>query len=151
MKVVLLLILGLFATSCLSYKACSTKFDWKSDTIRTVVYRDTIIPVLIHGNDTVYRKAVITDTILVSSGNAHVRVFTIHDTTRVILWQTDSTVFVKLDSAIMEKTILNKQITTQKEEGQAVKFMAKLLGCLLIIAVIALIIVVIPRLIKRKG
>ena len=138
-------------TSCVTYKACSTKFNWQSDTVRTVVYRDTIIPVLIHGTDTVFASAFYRDTLYVRSGSAHAEVYVVHDTIHANVFSTDTLLLVKLDSAIRDNIILNKQITTQKEEGQGVKFMAKLLGCLLIIAIIALIIVVVPRLFKKKG
>ena len=151
MKVVLLLILGLFTTSCVTYKACSTKFNWQSDTIRTVVYRDTIIPVLIHGTDTIYAVASVHDTLIIHNGTAHSQIYVVHDTIRANVWSSDTIIRVRLDSALKVITVNNKQMAVRIEEGRGAIFLNKLFACLLIIAIIALIIVVVPRLFKKKG
>jgi hypothetical protein len=133
-----------------TYKACSEKFQWKSDTIKTVVYRDTIIPVLIKGTDTVFATATIRDTLYVHSGLSHAVSYVVHDTLKLNVWSSDTILKVRIDSALKVITVQNKQLVVKTEEGRGAKFLSKLFGCLLVIAIIALIIILIPRIFKKK-
>jgi hypothetical protein len=137
-------------SSCATYKRCSEKFQWKSDTIKTIVYRDTTISVLIHGTDTVFAQTYIQDTLYFSSGSAHAKVFVVHDTIRAFIVSTDTIVRVKLDSALKVITTQNKQVTTITEKARFSVIMNKVLTALSIILGIVLTIILVPRILKKK-
>jgi hypothetical protein len=141
-----ILVMFLTLSGCMTYKRAAEKFGWKSDTITKVVYRDTTIKVVIHGTDTVFATAYIQDTLYFQSGTAHSIVYVKHDTITQQLWSTDTTLIVKLDSVIKEKTILNKQVTTYKESAKIDKVLKWIFGCLAIV----FLIVAIPRFFKKK-
>jgi hypothetical protein len=145
-----LFIIGFLTTSCATYKRCSEKFQWKSDTVKTVIYRDTTIQVLIHGTDTVFATAYIQDTLYFQSGTAHSIVYVKHDTITQQLWSTDTIIKVQLDSALKVITIKDTQLVVKTEEGKGLKFMNKILWSLVAILGIVAIIVIIPRFFKKK-
>jgi hypothetical protein len=133
-------------SSCASYKRCSEKFNWKSDTIKTIFYRDTIIPVLIHGSDTVYAWSTIRDTLIVHSGSAHGESYVVHDTLKLNVWSSDTIIKVKLDSAIKVIETRNTQIVTIKEKAKFEKILWQIIAGLSIVFLIVLI----PRLLKKR-
>ena len=133
-------------SSCITYKRCSDKFNWKSDTIRTIVYRDTIIPFLVHGTDTVFAWSTIRDTLIVHSGSAHGESYVIHDTLKLNVWSSDTIIKVKLDSAIKVIGTRNTQIVTIKEKAKFEKILWQIIAGLSIVFLIVLI----PRLLKKR-
>jgi hypothetical protein len=145
-----ILYLPLFAllalSSCATYKRCSEKFNWKSDTIKTIVYRDTIIPVLVHGTDTVFAWSTIRDTLIVHSGSAHGKSYVIHDTLKLNVWSSDTIIKVKLDSAIKVIETRNTQIVTIKEKAKAEKILWQIIAGLGIV----LLIILVPRILKKR-
>ena len=140
----------LVATSCVTYKKCVEKFQIKSDTIRTIIYRDTIINVPVLGTDTLYAWALVHDTLVVNHGTAHAITYVVHDTLKTNLWVSDTTLKVKLDSAIRVVTILNKQVVTVTEKAKFTKVLNKFLWIGLIVLAIVLVLVLVPRLLKKK-
>ena len=136
----------LLLCSCATYKRCSAKFDWKSDTIKTVIYRDTIVPVLVHGTDTVFAWSTIRDTLIVHSGSAHGESYVIHDTLKLNVWSSDTIIKVKLDSAIKVIETRNTQIVTIKEKAKFEKILWQIIAGLSIVFFIVLI----PRLLKKR-
>ena len=135
----------LFLGSCASYKRCASKFDWKSDTIKTVVYRDTIIPVLIHGTDTVFATATIRDTLIVHSGSAHAISYVVHDSLRLNVFSSDTTLQVRIDSALKVITVRNTQIVTITKKAKFTVIMWQIIAGLGIVFLIILV----PRLFKK--
>jgi hypothetical protein len=133
-------------SSCATYKRCLEKFNWKSDTIRTIIYRDTIIPVLVHGTDTIYAWSTIRDTLIVHSGSAHGESFVIHDTLKLNVWSSDTIIKVKLDSAIKVIETRNTQIVTIKEKAKAEKILWQIIAGLGIV----LLIILVPRIFKKR-
>jgi hypothetical protein len=133
-------------TSCVTYNKCRDKFNWTSDTIRTVVYRDTIIPVLIKGTDTVFATATIRDTLYVHSGLAHAQSFVVHDTLKLNVWSSDTVLKVRIDSALKVITTQNKQVVTITEKAKLDKILKWIFGCLAVV----LLIVLVPRILKKK-
>jgi hypothetical protein len=142
----LIIFVQLAFSSCATYKRCSEKFNWKSDTIRTIIYRDTIIPVLVHGTDTVFAWSTIRDTLIVHSGSAHGESYIIHDTLKLNVWSSDTIIKVKLDSAIKVIETKNTQIVTIKEKAKFEKIMWQIIAGLSIVFLIILI----PRLLKKR-
>jgi succinate dehydrogenase/fumarate reductase cytochrome b subunit len=147
-KILLLALFSLFLlfSGCATYKRCVEKYKWKSDTIRTVIYRDTIIPILIHGTDTVYAWSTIRDTLIVHSGSAHAQSYIVHDTLRLNVWQSDTILKIRLDSAIKIIDTRNTQIVTIKEKARAEKILWQIIAVLGIVFFIVLL----PRIIKKK-
>lgn len=146
LKWLLLPLILVYFSGCATYKRCSEKFQWKSDTIQTTVYRDTTIKVLISHTDTVFKSGTITDTLIVHSGSAHGMTYIVHDTLKLFVWQTDSTAFIKLDSAIRENQVLVNQVTTIKEKAKLSTILWQVFGIITLI----LLIVLITRLFKKK-
>jgi len=143
---------------CLLLASCSpqrrltlllTKHPELVDTTRVITYRDTTIYVPIVGTDTVYKESTIHDTITLSSGTAHATTFVVHDTLKLFVWQSDSTYKYRIDSLKLEITNCDLKIQDLEESKfvRAVKSLTLPLG---IVAFIALIIVVIPRIFNKK-
>jgi hypothetical protein len=143
--VAFLLILVCF-TSCITYQKCVEKFNIKTDSIKTVVYRDTIIPVYIHHTDTVRAYSSIHDTLIVHSGSAYAESYVVHDTLKVNVWQTDTTLKVKIDSCIKIINTKEKQVITVTQKAK----LEKILWQIIVIVGIILLIILIPRMIKKK-
>ncbi|MCJ7447960.1 MAG: hypothetical protein MUO72_09715 [Bacteroidales bacterium] len=111
-----------------------------------MIYRDTIIEVHVPGHDTVFKESTIRDTIIVHSGTAHGRSWVIHDTIKLMVWQTDTILSVKLDSAIKVINDKNTLIYTIKQKTKFERYLW--LG--IVIAGIILLIVLVPRVLKKK-
>jgi hypothetical protein len=84
------------------------------------------------------------------SGTAHSIVYVKHDTIRQQLWSTDTIIKVRLDSALKVITTQNKQVTTITEKAKFSVVMNKILTGLLIIFGIVLVVILVPRLFKKK-
>jgi hypothetical protein len=137
-------------SGCVTYKACSEMFQWKSDTIKTVVYRDTIIPVFIKGTDTVFATATVRDTLYVHSGLSHAVSYVVHDTLKLNVWSSDTILKVRIDSALKVITVQNKQVTTITEKAKFSQIMNKIMGALSLVLLICVIIILVPRIFKKK-
>jgi hypothetical protein len=93
------------------------KFPIKETHDTLIVYRDTIIEVPVFSvDDTTFAWGTVFDTVYASSGTAHARTYIVRDTIRLTVWQSDTTLKVRLDSALMEITIRDNQIYTVKQE-----------------------------------
>lgn len=103
-KVVSLLCCAVFSFSCITQRRCLDKFPPDTVLVTNTVYRDTVIVVPILGTDTVTVYGTIRDTVYASSGTAHAQTYIIRDTLRLNVWQTDTTLQVKVDSCIREIT-----------------------------------------------
>lgn len=101
----------IMANSCVTEKACAKRFPADTLVKVSVVYRDTTIKVFIPKVDTIYKYGHIIDTVMVNSGTAHAVSYVKHDTLKLYLWQTDTTLQVKIDSAI--KVIDSKEKVIQ--------------------------------------
>jgi hypothetical protein len=112
------------------------KFPPVTDTV--IEYRDTIIPVFIHSVDTVEKWGTIRDTLIVNSGTAHGKTWVIHDTLRLQVWQSDTTLQVKLDSAI--QVIRTKEQFIKEVQKKSV-FDKIIISLSLILAIILVIFV----------
>lgn len=144
---ILVLICTLFA-SCVTQRACLLKFPPDTITKVTTIYRDTIINVPVLGTDTVYFFGKVTDTVYASSGTAHATTYVVHDTLKLNVWQSDTTLKVRLDSALQVIQQKDTQIITIQnkcEKGKGAIFVDKLiilfaviLGGILIIQLIKL-------------
>jgi hypothetical protein len=133
-------------SSCVTYQKCIEKFNIKTDSIRTVIYRDTIVPVYIPKTDTLYAWANIHDTLIVHSGTAHAESYVVHDTLKLNIWQSDTLLKIKIDSCI-------KIIDNQKTTVLTITKKARLEKILLEIIIglgIVLLIILIPRILKKK-
>jgi len=143
---------------CLFLVACSpsrrltnllTKHPELVDTTKIVTYRDTTIYVPIMGTDTVYKESTIRDTITIHSGTAHATTFVVHDTLKLFVWQSDSTYKYTIDSLRSEVTKCDLKIQ-DLTDSKFVRAVNSLKLPLIIIALIAVIIVVIPRILRKK-
>ena len=133
-------------THCITYQKCVEKFNIKTDSVKIVTYRDTIIPVYIHATDTVRTFGNIHDTLIVHSGTAHAEAYTVHDTLLLETWSSDTTLKVKIDSCIKIINTKEKQVITITQKAKLDNVLKWIFG---IVAVIMLI-VLIPRVFKKK-
>ena len=140
-----LLFVGLIS-GCASQKRCFEKFHILSDTVKTVIYRDTIIPVYVPAVDTVYQFGNIIDTVFASSGSAHAITYVLHDTLKLYVWQSDTTLQTKLDSVIKELIIEKGHVVTLVEKPKIYKILWQIIAGLGIVTLIVLI----PRMLKKK-
>lgn len=140
-----LLILASFS-GCITYQKCVDKFNIKSDSVKIVTYRDSIVPVYIHATDTVKTWGNIHDTLIVHSGTAHAEAYTIHDTLLLETWSSDTLLRVKIDSCIKIINTKEKQVITVTQKAKLDNVLKWIFG---IVAVI-MIIVLIPRVLKKK-
>jgi hypothetical protein len=144
--------LGLFVliltcfTHCITYQKCVEKFNIKTDSIRIVTYRDTIVPVYIHSTDTVRTFGNIHDTLIVHSGTAHAEAYTVHDTLLLETWSSDTILKVKLDSAIKVINFKEKQVVTVTQKAKLDNVLKWVFG----IVVVIMMIVLIQRVFKKK-
>jgi hypothetical protein len=145
-RLILIIAIILVATSCVTYKKCVEKFQIKSDTIRTVTYRDTIIKVPILGTDTLYAWALVHDTLIVNNGTAHAITYVVHDTIHTNVWQSDTILKVRLDSAIKVIDTKEKQVITITQKAKLTKILWQIISGLAIVALMILI----PRVFKKK-
>ena len=127
MKVLVLVLVACIGVSCITQKRCLNKFP--PDTIRTetVTYRDTIIPIYIPAFDTIYVQSTILDTLIINSGTVHSQTWVVRDTIRQILWQSDTTLMVELDSLIRTNYIKDVEIYTIKEKVGIWRFLSFIL------------------------
>jgi len=118
------------------------------DTVRTVttVYRDTVIYVPVLGTDTVYKQTTVKDTLIVHSGTAHGQSWVTHDTLKLMVWQSDTVLKVKLDSVIKIIDAKNTEIITLKDRTKTDRYFKYGIA----LAVIVLLIVLIPRVFKKR-
>jgi hypothetical protein len=143
----LALAVAFLALSCATPKRCIERYGLKIDTIITVSYRDSIIPVYIHSTDTVRAYSTIRDTLIIHSGTAHAQTWVIHDTLKLNVWQTDTTLQVKVDSCI--KVINEKQTQIVTIQKKYVPLIWKQLGSIGVFAILVAIGLII-WLIKKK-
>ena len=115
-KIVYLVLFSLLVTSCVTQRACMLKFPPDTVIHVNIVYRDTIIPVYIPKHDTVYGFTDIHDTLIIHSGTAHGQSWVIHDTLKMNVWQSDTTLKVKIDSCIKIIDSQKKEIFTIREK-----------------------------------
>ena len=130
MKKYAIIFLFLFA-SCVTQKKCLQKFP-PTETVK-IEYRDTIIPVYVPRSDTVYQFATIRDTVRINTGTSHAVSYVIKDTLKLILWQTDTTLKVKLDSALKVISTQKTNIVREKYTPEWVKTLAGVGGIVLLI------------------
>jgi hypothetical protein len=114
-----LILMVLIVSSCATQKCCLKKFPVVADTVKVVhvrdslVYRDTVIAVLIPGDTIIYTDSVlipcpppppqfIPDTATVETSLAVAWAWWDHPFIRLKLVQRDTTVFIRLDSALRE-------------------------------------------------
>ena len=117
----------------------------------TTIYKDTTIFVPIAGTDTVYRWSTIFDTVFASSGTAHSVSYVTHDTLKLFVFSTDTLVSYRIDS--LEMVIENKDVQIKvlsEQDSKFVKAVNALKLPLIIALILAVIIVVIPRIQKKK-
>jgi hypothetical protein len=116
-------LLGLLGTSCVTQKACMEKFPIKETHDTLIVYRDTIIKVPVFSvDDTTIMWGSVHDTVYASSGTAHAITYVVRDTLRLTVWQSDTTILVKLDSAIKVISQKDTEIYTIQKECKKTKF-----------------------------
>lgn len=129
-----------------------TRFPDLIDTteVVTTVYKDTIIFVPVLGTDTVYKWSTIFDTVFASSGTAHSVSYVTHDTLKLFVFSSDTLVSYRLDSLKTEITNRDVKIEVLESESKFVKAVNSLKFPLIIIALIALIVILIPRILKKK-
>jgi len=118
------------------------------DTVKVVstVYRDTTIYVPVLGTDTIYKETTIRDTLIVHTGTAHGQSWVTHDTLKLMVWQSDTVLTLKLDSAIKVIALKNTEIITLKDRTKADRYFKYGIA----LAVIILLIVLIPRVFKKR-
>lgn len=99
----IVLILCIFATSCVTQRRCAEKFPLQD----SIVYHDTVYYVTLE-TDTVYNTSVITDTVYASTGTAGGSAWVINDTIYLNVWQKD-TIIEYRDSVmtVYEQQIVN--------------------------------------------
>lgn len=112
----IIIIFVFLLSSCVTQKRCLHKFPPKHDT--TIVYKDTVITKYIPEVDTVYKYGTIRDTVYASAGTAHSISYVTHDTLKLFVWQSDTTLQIKLDSAIQQIQIKDTEIITIKEKAK---------------------------------
>jgi hypothetical protein len=139
----------LLLSSCVTQKRCLEKFPPDTIRVETVTYRDTIIPVFVPGYKPIFNWSV-GGSVITSSGTAHGQAWIIHDTLFQKVWQTDTTLQVKLDSAIKVNYQKDTVIVTLKEMEQRSR-MERILWQVIALAVIVLVIVLIPRILRRRS
>ena len=132
------------ASSCVTQRACLERFPPDTVSVQTVVYRDTIITVPVFSvDDTTVVWGTVFDTVYASSGTAHAITYVVRDTIRMIVWQSDTTLSLKLDSAI--KVIESKDaeiytIQASCEKGKGERFLDKLIMLVAVILIGAVVI-----------
>lgn len=136
-----------FLSGCVTQKKCLQKFPVQEIHDTLIVYHDTIITVPVLGTDTVYSYGTIHDTVYATSGTAHSVSYVTHDTLRLYVWQSDTTLKVRLDSAIRELQIKDREIIEVQQECDKSKF-EKILDKFLYIFVVVAFIVLIQFFIK---
>jgi hypothetical protein len=107
-----LLFTALLLSGCVTQRACLEKFPVQEMHDTVIVYRDTVINVPIAGADTVFVYGTVRDTVYASSGTAHAVTYTVRDTVRLLVWQSDTILWVRLDSALQELQIKDREIYT---------------------------------------
>ena len=140
-------ILAILFTSCSPQRRLSNLLTHYPDLIQEIhdtliVYRDTTVNISVVGTDTVYKYGTIRDTVYASSGTAHSVSYVTHDTLRLYVWQSDTTLKVRLDSAIRELQIKDREIIEVQQKCDKSKFekiLDKFLYIFLVIAFIVLI------------
>jgi hypothetical protein len=137
MRLVLLVSL-LLVSSCITQKRCLERYPPQSVVETVVVYRDTIIPVylplsapktiqtylnfslvdipLIRMPGLMRNKYTSKDTLKASSGLAYAEAWVERDVLKLKVWQTDTTIQVKLDSAIVQRNRYEKEVHILKEK-----------------------------------
>jgi hypothetical protein len=110
------------------------------DTVRTVttIYRDTTVYVPVLGTDTVYQETTIRDTLIVHSGTAHGQSWVTHDTLKLMVWQSDTLLKVKLDSVIKIIDAKNTEIITLKHRTKVEKILDKMIVIIALVVFAAL-------------
>jgi len=139
----------LVLSSCVTQRRCMEKFPPDTVRVETVTYRDTIIPVFVPGYKPVFNWSV-GGSVITSSGTAHGQAWVIHDTLFQKVWQTDTTLQVKLDSAIKVIDEKETEIITIREREERSR-MERILWQVIALAVIVLVIVLIPRILRRRS
>ena len=136
-----------FLSGCVTQKRCLEKFHIVEHHDTLIVYRDTTVNISVVGTDTVYKYGTIRDTVYASSGTAHSVSYVTHDTLRLYVWHSDTTLKVRLDSAIRELQIKDREIIEVQQECDKSKF-EKILDKFLYIFVVVAFIVLIQFFIK---
>lgn len=120
-------------------------------TTRVITYRDTIIFVPILGTDTVFQAVTIRDTIKITAGTAHSVAYVVKDTIYSYVWSTDTVLAVRIDSLITEVVKRDIQISVlEKGEGKFFKVLDQFTKLFIILAIIAGIVVIVPRIFKKR-
>lgn len=135
-----LLLMAVFFSSCATERACLKKFPVVESHDTITIYRDTIIAVPVVGTDTVYVSGI--DTVYASSGTAHAVTYTVRDTIRLFVWQSDTILNVRLDSALQELTIKDREIITiqrQCDKSKTERVLNKVLMIFVAVGFIVLI------------
>lgn len=105
----LLLSLCIFATSCVTQRACLEKFPPRDTTY--VTYHDTVYFVTVE-SDTIYEHGTIHDTVYASTGTAGGQAWVYKDTLYLNVWQKD-TIIAYRDSIM---TVYKDKIVTIQEK-----------------------------------
>lgn len=136
MKPFCYLLLCFILSGCVTQKACLERFPIQETHDTVIIYTPAIIEVPVMGTDTVYRWSTIFDTVFASSGTAHASSYVKKDTVYLNVWQSDTLLKVRLDSAFRELQIKDTEIYTVRtecEKGKAERFMDKLIILLAIV------------------
>lgn len=135
-------------SSCITQERCFEKFPPDRVRVTTVEYRDTIFPVFIPGYKPVFNWSV-GGSVIASSGTAYGKAWTVHDTIFIEVEQRDSTYKVRLDSAIKVISERETEIIRVKEECKESK-VERILKRVFWIVILVLLIVLIPRILRRR-
>lgn len=138
----LFLFVSLFFASCVTQKACLQKYPIKETHDTLIVYRDTTVNISVVGTDTVYRWSTLYDTIYASSGTAHSVSYVTHDTLRVMVWQSDTVITLKLDSALQVIALKDSEIYTIQQKCDKSKTERVLTWVFYIVIAIAFIVLI---------
>ena len=140
--IVTIIFATIFFGGCVTQKACLQKYPVQETHDTLIVYRDTIIEVPVLGTDTVYRWSTLFDTVYASSGTAHSVSYVTHDTLKLIVWQNDTILRVRLDSAIRELQFKDTEIYTIQQKCDKSKVERALAWVFYIIIVVAFIVLI---------
>jgi predicted nucleic acid-binding Zn ribbon protein len=102
------------------------------------------------GTDTVYKWSTIFDTVFASSGTAHSISYVTHDTLKLFVFSTDTLVTYRIDSLKTEIAIRETKIEVLEKESKFVKAVNALKFPLIIALILAVIVVLIPRILKKR-
>lgn len=139
---ILLGIILIGISSCVTQKACLEKYPIKETHDTLIVYRDTTVNISVVGTDTVYRWSTLYDTIYANSGTAHAVTFVKKDTLKLIVWQSDTVLKVRLDSAIRELQYKDSEIYTIQAKCDKSKTERALTWVFYIVIAIAFIVLI---------